>query len=124
MRRVLIVDDEPQLTRALDINLTARHYGVATAPDGTTALGLVSRTPPDAIILDLGLPDQPGIDVIQALPGGHGRVHSRPPLRERPAAPPHADRMAAPAPAACGGRREHDHGEPGPEGGAREGQPT
>jgi len=69
MRRVLIVDDEPQMTRALGINLSARHYGVATAPDGTTALRLASRTPPDVIILDLGLPDLAGIDVIQALRG-------------------------------------------------------
>ena len=69
MRRVLIVDDEPQMTRALGINLTARNYGVATAPDGATALSLASRTPPDAMILDLGLPDLPGIDVIHALRG-------------------------------------------------------
>ncbi|MDX6332239.1 MAG: two-component system, OmpR family, operon response regulator KdpE, partial [Streptomycetaceae bacterium] len=67
MRRVLIVDDEPQMTRALDINLKARHYDVATAPDGTTALRLAARKPPDAILLDLGLPDVPGIDVILGL---------------------------------------------------------
>jgi two-component system KDP operon response regulator KdpE len=67
VRRVLIVDDEPQMTRALDINLKARHYDVATAPDGTTALRLAARKPPDAILLDLGLPDVPGIDVIIGL---------------------------------------------------------
>jgi len=69
MRRVLIVEDEPRTNRALDINLTAQHYGVATAPDGATALSLASRTPPDAIILGLGLPDLTGIDIIQALRG-------------------------------------------------------
>jgi two-component system KDP operon response regulator KdpE len=67
MRRVLIVDDEPQVLRALDINLRARHYDVATARDGSTALRLASRNPPDVIILDLGLPDLPGIDVIHGL---------------------------------------------------------
>jgi two-component system KDP operon response regulator KdpE len=67
MSRVLIIDDEPQMTRALNINLKARHYDVATAPDGITALQLASRTPPDAVILDLGLPDVPGIDVIHGL---------------------------------------------------------
>ncbi|MDX6345841.1 MAG: two-component system, OmpR family, operon response regulator KdpE [Streptomyces sp.] len=54
MSRVLIVDEEPQMTRALHINLKARHYDVATAPDGTTALQLASRNPPDAVILDAG----------------------------------------------------------------------
>jgi two-component system KDP operon response regulator KdpE len=67
MSRVLIVDDEPQMTRALQINLKARHYDVATAPDGATALQLASRNPPDVVVLDLGLPEVPGIDVIQGL---------------------------------------------------------
>ncbi|TKA01212.1 response regulator transcription factor [Actinacidiphila oryziradicis] len=67
MKRILIVDDEPQMTRALRINLKARHYDVDTALDGTTALTLASRNPPDAVPLDLGLPDLPGIDVIHGL---------------------------------------------------------
>ncbi|MFC1419108.1 response regulator [Streptacidiphilus cavernicola] len=67
MTRVLIVDDEPQLLRALQINLQARQYTVATAPDGPRALDAAVRTPPDAIILDLGLPDLDGIEVISAL---------------------------------------------------------
>ncbi|MFE2542210.1 response regulator [Actinacidiphila glaucinigra] len=67
MRRVLIVDDEPQILKALDIDLTARHYTVATAPDGATALLLVSRQPPDALILDLGLPDMAGTDIIHGV---------------------------------------------------------
>lgn len=67
MSRILIVDDEPQMARALNINLKARHYEVATAPDGATALQLATRNPPDAVILDLGLPDMPGIDVIHGL---------------------------------------------------------
>ncbi|MFE2425876.1 response regulator [Streptomyces sp. NPDC059373] len=67
MSRVLIVDDEPQMTRALLIHLKARHYDVATAPDGATALQLASRNPPDVVVLDLGLPQVSGIDVIQGL---------------------------------------------------------
>lgn len=43
MKRVLVVDDEPQMLRALDINLRVRHYAVAAAPDGRTALHLASR---------------------------------------------------------------------------------
>jgi two-component system, OmpR family, KDP operon response regulator KdpE len=69
MSRVLIVEDDPQLLRALRINLTARRYEVHTAPDGTTALTLASRYPPDLVILDLGLPDLDGITVIEGLRG-------------------------------------------------------
>ncbi|MHA6761195.1 response regulator [Streptacidiphilus sp. PAMC 29251] len=67
MTRILIVDDEPQLLRALEINLNIRQYTVATAPDGPRALDDAARLPPDAIILDLGLPGLDGIDVIRAL---------------------------------------------------------
>ncbi|HEY9473375.1 MAG TPA: response regulator [Mycobacteriales bacterium] len=67
--RVLVVDDEPQILRALRINLTARHYEVDTAPDGATALAVAARHPPDAVILDLGLPDLDGMEVIHGLRG-------------------------------------------------------
>jgi two-component system KDP operon response regulator KdpE len=67
--RVLVVDDDPQLVRALRITLTASGYHVATAPDATTALTLACRTPPDLVILDLGLPDLDGVAVIEALRG-------------------------------------------------------
>ncbi|MDT0464602.1 response regulator transcription factor [Streptomyces gibsoniae] len=66
-RRVLVVDHEPQLLRALDVNLSAQSYAVATAPDGTSALRLASRRPPDAVIVDLALPDVDGTDVITGL---------------------------------------------------------
>ena len=69
MSRVLIVDDDRQLLRALRINLTARHYDVATATDGATALAAAARTPPDLAIVDLGLPDLDGVAVIQGLRG-------------------------------------------------------
>ncbi len=69
MTRILIVEDEPELLRALSINLRARKYDVETAGDGTTALRLASRNPPDLVILDLGLPDMDGTEVIRGLRG-------------------------------------------------------
>ncbi|MFE6156689.1 response regulator [Streptomyces sp. NPDC057889] len=67
MTRVLVVEDDPQLVRALVINLQARRYGVDPAPDGATALRLAAARQPDAVVLDLGLPDMDGTDVIKAL---------------------------------------------------------
>ena len=67
--RVLVVDDEPQLLRALGINLRAREYDVATALTGTQALELASRHRPHVVVLDLGLPDMDGVDVIAGLRG-------------------------------------------------------
>jgi two-component system, OmpR family, KDP operon response regulator KdpE len=69
MTSVLIVEDEPHLLRALAINLRARRYDVHTAANGRTALTLAGRRPPDLVILDLGLPDIEGIDVIHGLRG-------------------------------------------------------
>ena len=69
MTRVLVVEDDPQLVRALVINMQARRYGVDAAPDGTTALRLAAARQPDVVILDLGLPDMDGVDVIRALRG-------------------------------------------------------
>ncbi|MGH3377687.1 MAG: response regulator [Actinoallomurus sp.] len=69
MTRVLVVDDEPQIVRALRINLRARGYEVDAAPDGRTALDLAARRHPDVIVLDLGLPDMEGAEVIRGLRG-------------------------------------------------------
>jgi two-component system KDP operon response regulator KdpE len=69
MTRVLVVEDDPQLVRALVINLQARKYGVDAAPDGATALRLAAAYQPDVVMLDLGLPDMDGIDVLKALRG-------------------------------------------------------
>jgi two-component system KDP operon response regulator KdpE len=66
---VLVVDDEPQMVRALRINLRARGYDVDAAPDGRTALDLAARRRPDVIVLDLGLPDMEGAEVIKGLRG-------------------------------------------------------
>jgi len=69
MTRVLVVDDEPSILRALRINLSAREYDVTTAVDGTTGLAAVARDRPDVIILDLGLPDMDGTEVIHGVRG-------------------------------------------------------
>ncbi|ETK30875.1 response regulator [Microbispora sp. ATCC PTA-5024] len=69
MTRILVVDDEPQLLRALRINLAARHYEVAVAADGAGALRQAADWHPDLIVLDLGLPDLDGVEVIQGLRG-------------------------------------------------------
>jgi two-component system KDP operon response regulator KdpE len=65
--RVLVVDDEPQLLRALRITLRARGYEVEVAPDGKSALEVAAHRHPDLIVLDLGLPDLDGIEVIEGL---------------------------------------------------------
>jgi CheY-like chemotaxis protein len=69
MSRVLVVDDEPQILRALGINLRARGYEVDLAPDGERALEVAARKHPDVVVLDLGLPGIDGVDVIRGLRG-------------------------------------------------------
>jgi len=64
---ILVVEDEPKLLRALRINFHARRYSVLTASTGQQALDAVSRATPDAVLLDLGLPDLDGVDVIRGL---------------------------------------------------------
>ncbi|CAM5250971.1 response regulator [Streptomyces violaceorubidus] len=68
MTRVLVIDDEPQIVRALVINLKARH-SLDAAHDGATALQLAAARHPDVVVLDLGLPDMDGVDVIRGLRG-------------------------------------------------------
>ncbi len=67
MTRVLVVDDEPQLVRALVLNLSNRGYEVATAATATGALGAIRKLPPDLLVLDLGLPDMDGLEAIREL---------------------------------------------------------
>ncbi|MER5490283.1 response regulator transcription factor [Streptomyces sp. LE64] len=67
MTRVLVVEDDPQLVRALVITLRARGYDTASASDGATALDSAAAHPPDVVLLDLGLPDMSGVAVLRAL---------------------------------------------------------
>jgi len=67
--RVLVVDDERPILRALDANLRARGYGVDIAVDGEAALACASARPHDAAIIDLGLPGIGGLDVVKGLRG-------------------------------------------------------
>jgi two-component system KDP operon response regulator KdpE len=69
MTRVLAVDDEAPILRALDVNLRARGYEVDLAKTGEVALELAAKHAPDVVILDLGLPGISGIDVIRGLRG-------------------------------------------------------
>jgi two-component system, OmpR family, KDP operon response regulator KdpE len=69
MTRVLVVDDEIPILRALKINLAAREYEVVTAADGASGLAAMARVRPDVLILDLGLPDMDGTDVIRGVRG-------------------------------------------------------
>jgi two-component system KDP operon response regulator KdpE len=69
MPRILVVDDEPQIVRALRINLRARSYEVSTAATGAEALDVAAKHPPDLVLLDLGLPGVDGLDVIRGLRG-------------------------------------------------------
>ena len=69
MTRVLLVDDDRALTRALAINLTARGYDVDVALSGRAALELAGSRPPDVVVLDLGLPDLDGLEVLHGLRG-------------------------------------------------------
>jgi two-component system, OmpR family, KDP operon response regulator KdpE len=67
--RVLVIDDEEPILRALRINLVAHKYEVCTASDGASALAATARERPDVLILDLGLPDMDGTEVIRGVRG-------------------------------------------------------
>lgn len=69
MTRVLVIDDEPHILRALRINLSVRGYEVTTAATGAGALRAAAEHRPDVVILDLGLPDISGIEVLAGLRG-------------------------------------------------------
>ncbi len=90
MTRVLIVDDERPLLRALSMNLTARHYQVTEADTGTKALNALAGEEFDVILLDLGLPDVGGLDIIRAV-----RDYSTTPIIVLSARTGSADKVAA-----------------------------
>jgi two-component system KDP operon response regulator KdpE len=67
--RVLVVDDDPRILRTLEVNLRARGYDVTLARTGEDALKLAARDHPDVVILDLGLPELDGLEVVSGLRG-------------------------------------------------------
>ena len=67
--RILIADDDPQLVRALRITLSAHRYEVIAAGDGASAIALAAQERPDLVMVDLGMPQLDGVQVIQALRG-------------------------------------------------------
>ena len=75
MSQLLIVEDDPRLRRTLTISLSARQYQVTEAATGAAALAALAASPPDLVILDLGLPDMDGLDVLAQL-----RATSRTPV--------------------------------------------
>ncbi len=90
MTRVLVVDDEPQIRRALSVNLQARGYDVDTAASGEEALQLAADEHPDVVLLDLGLPGIDGTDVVRGL-----RVWSEVPIIILSVRDAEADKVAA-----------------------------
>jgi two-component system KDP operon response regulator KdpE len=88
--RVLVVDDEPQILRALSANLRGAGYDVATAATGEDALANAAMKPPDAVILDLVLPDKSGTEVTREL-----RQWSRAPVILLSAVGDESDKVAA-----------------------------
>jgi two-component system KDP operon response regulator KdpE len=88
--RVLAVDDEPQILRALRTSLSARGHDVVTAPNGETALDVLASSEMDLVILDLGLPGIDGVEVIKRL-----RTWSKTPVIVLSVRDAQADRVAA-----------------------------
>ena len=69
MTTILVVDDDPRIVRALRINLEARSYDVVEAESANGAIRMAADRNPDLVLLDLGLPDRDGLDVIAAIRG-------------------------------------------------------
>ena len=88
--RVLVVDDEPQIQRFLKPSLRAAGYEVISAVDGSEALKAAATQAPDVILLDLGLPDMDGKDVIAEL-----RTWSKVPIVVLSARDREAEKIAA-----------------------------
>lgn len=68
---VLVIDDEPPIRKLLRMGLSTQGYAILEAPDGRTALDLLARQGADLVILDLGLPDMRGHDLLRAIRTGY-----------------------------------------------------
>ncbi len=88
--RIHIVEDDAAMARALRVNLQARGYDIAVSGDGASALSTLPREPADVVILDLGLPDFDGVDVIAGI-----RAWSQVPILVLSARQGDADKVAA-----------------------------
>src|SRR6188768_3021122 len=64
---ILIIDDEAQIRKLLTITLQSNNYKVTEASSGKAGIGLVSHHPPDLVLLDLGLPDESGHEILKHL---------------------------------------------------------
>lgn len=65
--RVLVVDDEPDFLRMIQVRLESEHYEVVTAAGGREALELMKKSPPDAVLLDIMMPDMDGLEVLRKI---------------------------------------------------------
>jgi CheY-like chemotaxis protein len=74
-RRILIVDDEPELVRALALRLNSAGYETVSASDGLAATEMAFKHPPDLVLLDIGLPLQDGYEVATTLRTAHRTAH-------------------------------------------------
>ena len=70
MKRILVVDDEPAILRFLRASLESQGYIVSVADDARTALDMVQKNTTDLVVLDLGLPDMDGLDVLRHIRDG------------------------------------------------------
>ena len=69
MKQILVVDDDPKVCKALVDYFNTKGYRVHTLPDGRNAIKSVEEIKPDLIILDMNLPQLPGIDVLKKIKG-------------------------------------------------------
>lgn len=73
-KRLLVVDDDPDIQRVLKANLELYGYDAIAAPDWTKAKEVLNRQPPDLVILDIGLPDGNGVDICRELKAGYPKM--------------------------------------------------
>lgn len=88
--RILVVDDEPEIVEAVRRNLVGHGYDVSVAASGGAALSAISQRPPDVILLDLGLPDMDGLEVVRRV-----RERARTPIVVLSARHSEADKVEA-----------------------------